>query len=175
MAFPGGHAGIPGAAGQQQNAGMSEQDARMVKIMQSGMESCLVKSMMAGGAGFALGGVFGLFMASMNYDTPMTPQGRELTSLPMREQLRRGFKDMGSRSWSSAKNFGKIGFLFSICECTIEGFRAKNDLYNSAGAGGMAGAILARNAGPQAMLLGGGGFALFSTGIDWYMRSESDD
>jgi len=106
----------------------------------------------------------------MSYDTPLTPQGRELTTLPMREQLRKGFKDMGSRSWSSAKNFGKIGFLFSICECTIEGFRAKNDLYNSAAAGGMAGAILARNAGPQAMLLGGGGFAAFSTAIDWYMR-----
>ena len=106
----------------------------------------------------------------MNYDTPLSPQGRELTSLPMREQLRRGFKDMGSRSYSSAKNFGKIGFLFSICECTGEGFRAKNDLWNSAAGGAAAGAILARNAGPQAMLLGGGGFAAFSTGIDWYMR-----
>lgn len=103
----------------------------------------------------------------MNYDTPLTPQGAELTKLPMREQLRRGFKDMGSRSYSSAKNFGKIGFLFSICECTLEGFRAKNDLWNSAGGGLAAGAILARNAGPQAMLLGGAGFAAFSTGIDW--------
>lgn len=103
----------------------------------------------------------------MSYDTPLTPQGRELTTLPMREQLRRGFKDMGSRSWSSAKNFGKIGALFSICECTVEGFRAKNDLYNSAAGGMFAGAILARHAGPQAMLLGGGGFAAFSTGIDW--------
>lgn len=33
--------------------------------MQAGMESCIVKSAMAGGAGFALGGVFGLFMASV--------------------------------------------------------------------------------------------------------------
>lgn len=111
----------------------------------------------------------------MNYDTPLSQQGADLTKLPMREQLRRGFKDMGSRSWSSAKNFGKIGGLFSICECTLEGFRARNDLYNSAGAGAMAGAILARNAGPQAMLLGGAGFAAFSTAIDAYMRSEGGD
>lgn len=111
----------------------------------------------------------------MNYDTPLTPQGAELTKLPMKEQLKRGFKDMGSRSWSSAKNFGKIGLIFSSCECVIESFRAKNDLYNSAGAGMLAGAILARNAGPQAMLLGGGGFAAFSTGIDWYMRQPESD
>lgn len=111
----------------------------------------------------------------MAYDTPLTPQGAALTNLPVREQLRRGLKDMGSRSYSSAKNFGKIGALFSICECTIEGFRAKNDLWNSASAGGLAGLILARNAGPQAMLLGGGGFALFSTGIDWYMRMPESD
>lgn len=62
MAFPGGFAGMPG---QQQNMGMSEQEQKMVKYVQSGMESCLVKSIMAGGAGFALGGVFGLFMASV--------------------------------------------------------------------------------------------------------------
>ena len=111
-------------------------------------------------------------VGQMNYDTPLSPQGAELTKLPMREQLRRGFKDMGSRSWSSAKNFGKIGAIFSICEFTIEGFRAKNDLYNSAAAGGMAGAILARHAGPQAMLLGGGGFAAFSVAIDSYMRTD---
>jgi len=33
MAFPGGHAGLPGVAGQQQDAGMSEQEAKMVKMV----------------------------------------------------------------------------------------------------------------------------------------------
>jgi len=33
MAFPGGHVGIPGGAGQQQQANMSEQDMRMVKMV----------------------------------------------------------------------------------------------------------------------------------------------
>jgi hypothetical protein len=57
----------------------------------------------------------------MSYDTPLTAAGRELTSLPVREQLRRGLKDMGSRSYSSAKNFGMVGALFSFTECGIEG------------------------------------------------------
>ena len=33
--------------------------------MQAGMESCPVKSALAGGMGFALGGMFGLFMSSV--------------------------------------------------------------------------------------------------------------
>ena len=59
----------------------------------------------------------------MSYDTPLSPQGQQLTSLPMREQLRRGFKDMGVRSFSSAKNFGLIGAMFAGTECCIEGVR----------------------------------------------------
>lgn len=35
--------------------------------MQAAMESCPVKTVMAGGMGFALGGAFGLFMASVRY------------------------------------------------------------------------------------------------------------
>ena len=34
--------------------------------MQGAMESCIGKSVMAGVAGFALGGAFGLFMASVS-------------------------------------------------------------------------------------------------------------
>ena len=59
--------------------------------------------------------------AQMSYDTPLTPQGRQIADLPVREQLRRGFKDMGSRSFSSAKNFGLIGAMFAGSECCIEG------------------------------------------------------
>lgn len=57
----------------------------------------------------------------MSYDTPLTPQGQQLANLPVREQLRRGFKDMGSRSFSSAKNFGLVGAIFAGTECCIEG------------------------------------------------------
>ena len=59
----------------------------------------------------------------MSYDTPLSASGQQLTDLPMREQLRRGFKDMGSRSFNSAKNFGLVGAIFAGTECCIEGVR----------------------------------------------------
>ena len=40
--------------------------------MQAAMESCPGKLVMSGVMGFGLGGVFGLFMSSMRYDTPMS-------------------------------------------------------------------------------------------------------
>lgn len=134
---------------------------------------------MSGTMGFALGGVFGLFMSSMRYDTPMGASlpGSipNISELPMREQIRRGFKDMGKASWSSARNFGYIGALFSGSECVIEGFRAKNDMYNGVAAGCMTGGWLARAAGPQAACVGCLGFAAFSAAIDGYMRMETND
>lgn len=116
----------------------------------------------------------------MSYDTPLhtptTTSGQAITTLPLRQQLRAGLKDMGQRSFSSAKNFGKVGAIFSGTECCIEGFRAKNDLANGVMAGCITGGVLAASAGPQAAALGCAGFAAFSAAIDAYMRrpSESD-
>lgn len=122
-----------------------------------------------------------LFLLQMSYDTPFgSPlQGANgqpaVTSLPLRQQLKIGFKDMGTRSWSMAKNFGKVGGLFSGIECGIEGLRAKNDLVNGMAAGCLTGGILAKNAGPQAMVGGCAAFAAFSAAIDAYMRQPSDE
>ena len=60
----------------------------------------------------------------MSYDTPMVGPGQQLANLPLKEQLRMGFKDMGTRSFSSAKNFGLVGAVFAGTECCIEGVRA---------------------------------------------------
>ncbi|KAF2800403.1 mitochondrial import inner membrane translocase, subunit Tim17/22 [Melanomma pulvis-pyrius CBS 109.77] len=68
MAFPGGPGGMPG---MNPNAGLSEQEQQMIKLMQNSMESCAGKTVMAGVMGGGLGAMFGLFMASMRYDTPM--------------------------------------------------------------------------------------------------------
>jgi import inner membrane translocase subunit TIM22 len=129
---------------------------------------------MSGVMGFALGGAFGLFMASMQYDTPLSSSATPVASLPLRQQLKQGFKDMGSRSFSSAKNFGKVGAIFAGTECCIEGFRAKNDLANGVLAGCITGGVLAAPAGPQAAAVGCAGFAAFSAAIDSYMRRPSD-
>ena len=114
----------------------------------------------------------------MAYDTPFqtTPQGTTpVSSLPLKKQLAHGFKDMGKRSYSTAKNFGAVGALFSGIECGIEGLRAKNDLGNGVAAGCLTGAILARNGGPQAAAVGCAGFAAFSAAIDTWMRMPKDE
>ncbi|RFU33487.1 hypothetical protein B7463_g2874, partial [Scytalidium lignicola] len=158
--------------------GVDPQTQAAIRSMQALMESCPGKTVVSGVMGFALGGVFGLFMASMQYDTPLatSPAAQAVKTLPLREQLKVGFKDMGTRSFSSAKNFGKVGAIFSGTECCIEGFRAKNDLTNGILAGCITGGVLAAPAGPQAAAVGCAGFAAFSAAIDAYMRrpSESD-
>ncbi|KAF2403051.1 mitochondrial import inner membrane translocase subunit Tim22 [Trichodelitschia bisporula] len=165
--------------------GMSEQqiqEQQMIKMMTSVMESCPGKTVMAGVMGFALGGAFGLFMSSMRYDAPTTlgaglpgSPTSDLTSLPIRQQLKIGLRDMGKQALSSAKNFGTLGAVYSGTECAIEGFRAKNDLWNSVSAGCMTGGIISYKAGPQAAALGCAGMAAFSTAIDYYMRGEEDE
>jgi import inner membrane translocase subunit TIM22 len=127
----------------------------------------------------------------MAYDTPYHTAGAaagaggmpgvpgggtaSITSLPLKKQLAIGFKDMGKRSWSTAKNFGAVGALFAGIECGIEGLRAKNDLGNGVAAGCLTGAILARNGGPQAAAIGCAGFAAFSAAIDAWMRMPKEE
>ena len=119
----------------------------------------------------------------MSYDTPYGGPGTPLTNaagqtipaLSTRQQIRAGFKDMGSRSVSMGKNFAKVGSLFAGIECGIEGLRAKNDITNGVAAGCITGGILAKNAGPQAMAVGCAGFAAFSAAIDAWMRQPKED
>ncbi|KAI1173689.1 Tim17/Tim22/Tim23/Pmp24 family-domain-containing protein [Nemania sp. FL0916] len=151
------------------------------QFMNAMMESCFGKSVISGVMGFGMGGLFGMFMASMSYDTPYHTPGaagsgaKPIAELPMRQQLQVGFKDMGSRAWSTARNFGKIGLMFSGIECGIEGLRAKNDLANGAAAGCLTGGILGRTGGPAAVASGCAAFAAFSTAIDYYMRQPKDE
>ena len=57
----------------------------------------------------------------MRYDTPLTPAGAAISNLPVREQFRRGLKDMARSSYGSARNFGVVGAMFAGTECCIEG------------------------------------------------------
>ena len=164
-----------------------EQGERGAKLMVDFMTSCPGKFAISGVTGFALGGVFGLFMASMAYDTPFntpspgggpagpggaTPMVKQISDLPLKQQIKIQFADMGKRSYSSAKNFGYIGMIYSGVECVVESLRAKNDIYNGLAAGCITGGGLAYKSGPQAALVGCAGFAAFSAAIDLYMRSE---
>ena len=65
-----------------------------------------------------MGAAFGLFMSSFEYSGPMTNE--ELVKQTTRQQLRHVAKDMGTRSYSMAKNFGLVGMIYSGTECCIE-------------------------------------------------------
>ncbi|KAI8601810.1 mitochondrial inner membrane translocase subunit Tim17/Tim22/Tim23/peroxisomal protein PMP24, partial [Dissophora ornata] len=118
--------------------------------------------------GFALGGVFGVVMSSFEFAGPqLTPQLQELST---KEQMKIMLKDMGNRSYSSAKNFAVVAAIFSSSECFIEGYRAKNDIYNGTAAGCFTGGVLAAKGGAKASAFGCAGFAAFSTAIDYWMR-----
>ena len=96
-----------------------------------------------------------------------------MADMPLKQQIKVQFADMGKRAYSSAKNFGYIGMIYSGVECVVESVRAKNDIYNGVAAGCITGGGLAYKSGPQAALVGCAGFAAFSTAIDLYMRHEN--
>ncbi|GME97643.1 unnamed protein product [Ambrosiozyma monospora] len=153
----------------------AEQGAQQIMAV---ISSCPGKAIMSGVSGYVLGGFFGIFMASMAYDTPVGTgiQNNPLSQmqdLPLKQQMKIQFKDMLARTYSSAKNFGYIGMIFAGVECGVESFRAKNDIYNGTIAGCITGGGLAIKSGPQAALVGCAGFAAFSSAIDLYMRSEN--
>ncbi|KAG0271012.1 Mitochondrial import inner membrane translocase subunit tim22 [Linnemannia exigua] len=131
-------------------------------------ENCPFKFVFGGATGFALGGVFGIVMSSFEFAGPqLTPQLQELST---KEQMKIMLKDMGNRSYSSAKNFAVVAAIFSSSECFIEGYRAKNDIYNGAAAGCFTGGVLAAKGGAKASAFGCAGFAAFSTAIDYWIR-----
>jgi len=139
-----------------------------------GMESCVAKTIIAGGGGFGIGAFFSLMSASFAYEDPLLRQQTQ-AGLNTGQKAKEIFKDMGKGMWKSGKGFGKVGALFAGTECVIEGYRAKNDIANSVAAGFIAGGILARNSGPKAAFGGGIAFAAFSAVIDLFLRREPAD
>lgn len=85
------------------------------------------------------------------------------------------WKEMSAKSTSFAKNFGKIGLIYSAVECVIEKGRGSHDIYNPVMAGCVTGGALAISGGPMATLIGCGGFAAFSGAIELYMDGHFED
>jgi len=65
--------------------------------------------------GYGLGGVIGLFSASVN-PTITGPDAKQQTA-------REVFRDMKATTMSQAKNFAVIGAMFASIECAIETVR----------------------------------------------------
>ncbi|EPX72360.1 TIM22 inner membrane protein import complex subunit Tim22 [Schizosaccharomyces octosporus yFS286] len=162
---------VPGGNGASGELSPEEKSMLLQsKIVTFVQESCVFKSIAAGGMGFGLGGIFGLFMSSLDMQS-MDPQ---IYEKKFREQFRIQLREMGTRSYSSAKSFGVLGLIFAGSECCIEAFRAKTDIYNPTIAGFFTGGVLARKAGPKAMVLGGAGFSAFSYAIEKWMMNWYD-
>ncbi|TBU40173.1 Tim17-domain-containing protein [Dichomitus squalens] len=138
--------------------------------MTMGMESCVAKTVIAGGGGFVIGAFFSLMSSSFAYEDPMLRQ-----NLNTQQKARAIFKEMGQGMYRSGKGFGKVGALFAGIECVIESYRARNDMVNPVAAGFVAGGLLARNSGPKAVVGGGLAFAAFSAAIDLFLRRETAD
>jgi import inner membrane translocase subunit TIM22 len=83
---------------------------------QAVMESCPGKTVISSAGGFALGGAFGLFMSSANWQGT----SEEYLKLSGKEQFKLTMREMGTKTFSSAKNFGLVGGIFAGTECLIE-------------------------------------------------------
>jgi mitochondrial import inner membrane translocase subunit TIM22 len=112
-----------------------EQTKKMEKYMSMGSESCVFKSVLAGGLGlylfrvlkgllakeklhvegFGMGAFFSMMSASFAYEDPLAR-----TDLSTRKKTVEMFKDMGKGMWRSGRSFGKVGALYSGVECVVE-------------------------------------------------------
>ncbi|XP_056267404.1 mitochondrial import inner membrane translocase subunit Tim22 [Pseudoliparis swirei] len=135
------------------------------KMIERGMESCAFKAVLACVGGLVLGGAFGIFTAGIDTNVGFDPKD-PLRTPTAREVL----KDMGQRGMSYAKNFAIVGAMFSCSECIIESHRGKSDWKNAVYSGCVTGGAIGFRAGLKAGLLGCGGFAAFSTAIEYYLR-----
>lgn len=121
--------------------------------------NCAVRSVVSGVMGGGLGLFMGLLLGAL--DNPIMQN--EMTG---RQQLVYTAKQMGQRSWNSAKAFAVMGLVFSAVECVVEKARAKHDTTNTVVAGCVTGGTLSARGGPKAACAGCAGFAAFSVAIE---------
>ena len=134
------------------------------KMMISVMESCPTKCVISGIGGMGMGAIFGIFTASVDPMYTINPN-----KIPTMKEIA---KEMGTRAFSTGKNFALLGILFSAFECNIESYRGKTDLYNGFMSGFLTGGVLGLRAGVKPGIIGGIGFALFSAAIEYALMSR---
>lgn len=109
-------------------------------------ESCIFSTISHGVMGFGFGAFLGLFLSSFSSSPELgglsNPNGNSNVTIPLRQQMKTIFTDMGLKSWKSAKSFAGIAALFSASECLIESYRAKHDIWNTLFAGCSSGGLL---------------------------------
>ena len=111
-----------------------------------------------------MGAIFGVFTASVDPLHTINPH-----KIPSAREIAR---EMGTRAFSTGKNFALLGILFSAFECNIESYRGKTDLYNGFMSGFLTGGVLGLRAGVKPAIFGGIGFAIFSAAIEYALLSR---
>ncbi|KAF6168553.1 hypothetical protein GIB67_005165 [Kingdonia uniflora] len=97
--------------------------------------NCAVRSVVSGVMGGGIGVMMGLFLGA--FDNSVMQE-----EMSAKQQFIYQAKQMGRRSYSSAKTFAIMGLIFSAAECVVEKARAKHDTTNSAIAGCVTGGAL---------------------------------
>ncbi|KAK9102208.1 hypothetical protein Sjap_019462 [Stephania japonica] len=124
--------------------------------------NCAVRSVVSGVMGGGLGLFMGLFLGAL--DNPLMQE-----EMSAKQQFIYTAKQMGRRSFSSAKTFAVMGVIFSAAECVAEKARAKHDTTNTVVAGCVTGGALSAKGGPKAACMGCAGFATFSVLIEKFL------
>ncbi|KAL5580660.1 hypothetical protein UlMin_013102 [Ulmus minor] len=127
--------------------------------------NCAMRSVVSGAMGGGLGLFMGLFLGSL--ENPIMQ-----SEMSAKEQFIFTAKQMGRRSWSSAKAFAVMGFIFSAAECVVEKARAKHDMTNTVVAGCVTGGSISAKGGPKAACAGCAGFAAFSVLIEKFLDRD---
>ena len=68
--------------------------------------------------GFGLGGLFGVFTASIDWGNSST---LALRDEPFKVQVKHALKDTRVRALQMGKSFGSIGLVYAGVECVVEG------------------------------------------------------
>ncbi|PFH35198.1 putative inner membrane translocase subunit TIM17 [Besnoitia besnoiti] len=134
---------------------MQQQMLMQQRVEKFFSEGCLMRACLMGTGGGVLGVLFGTFFFSMK---PVDVD----TTLPFRAQLKQQYQNFLPEVGRSAKNFAKLGFIYSLTECFIQRERAVHDINNAIYAGCVTGATLSYRGGPWAVAVGCAGFAAFS-------------
>jgi import inner membrane translocase subunit TIM22 len=134
-------------------------------------ESCGGKAAIGVFGGGVMGLLMGVFLGAMSDATPPVTLigGKEVPQAPVKEQMKIVFRSTAEKSLYWCKSFAFITGVFGGSECLVEKFRGKHDVWNPVMSGCVTGAALQAKSGPQAALVGCGGFAAFSLVIDSVM------
>mmetsp|Transcript_4263 Transcript_4263/g.8868 ORF Transcript_4263/g.8868 Transcript_4263/m.8868 type:complete len:269 (-) Transcript_4263:37-843(-) len=134
-------------------------------------DSCGGKAAIGVFGGGVMGLLMGVFLGALSDSQPpiQVAGGKDVPQAPLKEQVRYTMRATAEKSMYWCRNFAFITGVFGGSECLVEKFRGKHDMWNPVASGCITGAALQAHAGPQAALMGCGGFAAFSIIIDKVM------